>query len=344
MTETLVLPIIELYSQLYLWLTNLAGSYGLAAIYLSFLNALFLQPLSDWSRSIANKEAEIQEVITPQIRHIRQNYKGGEQHLATARLYSRYAYHPIFAVRSVVPLLVQLPFLGISYLMFAGLKEIHGVSFLLIDDLSQPDQLFPFIVGDGNTLPFLMLALGILGTIFTKGSNEKNWGLDLVLTFAIFLLLYNQPSILLIFWISNLASSLFWQMNWRDKKRASKGVIHLISLLDSARNVFLSKEFLSFGVFVCFCSTIFWSFLNLGMIRLFSGAFFYAAWTSLIFLTLLHASLFIRRGTVGFSELTVPISSNSKVYWADLLATDTTLLHYSIRVVKRRFAYRRRAT
>ena len=77
MTETLVLPIIELYSQLYLWLTNLAGSYGLAAIYLSFLNALFLQPLSDWSRSIANKEAEIQEVITPQIRHIRQNYKGG---------------------------------------------------------------------------------------------------------------------------------------------------------------------------------------------------------------------------------------------------------------------------
>jgi membrane protein insertase Oxa1/YidC/SpoIIIJ len=67
------------------------------------------------------------------------------------KLYRRYRYHPILALRSALPLFFQLPFLFAAYHALNGLEELSGVSFWIINDLSKRMRWFWV-----QFLPFMM--------------------------------------------------------------------------------------------------------------------------------------------------------------------------------------------
>ena len=84
-----------------------------------------------WSQKVAVREIEIQN-LEPQINLIKLNMTGAAANHSLRRLYSRYSYHPLLAIRALTPLLVQLPILILTFFMFKDLeavKEYHFCGF-----------------------------------------------------------------------------------------------------------------------------------------------------------------------------------------------------------------------
>ena len=197
--------IISVYADFYLVLVSMLGSFGIAALLLSVLaNLLMVYPLR-WARDIERQEQEMQAVISPQLRRISEESTGAEQHHRINSLYSRYAYHPIYAIRLVAGLFVQLPFLILTFVMFNELSALDGESFLAIKDLGQPDGL---LYGKGNLLPFLMTALNLLAALFIPRFTRKDLVRAVCVSLLFLALLYNAKSALLVFWTANNALML----------------------------------------------------------------------------------------------------------------------------------------
>ena len=124
----LVSPFIKIYKALYLFLFDATRDYGISLVLLSFVTFLLLLPFNKKAQQLQHKERKIQAVIAPQIEKIKKNYSGQEQYEKLKRLYHRYAYHPLYAVRSVIGVLLQLPFLATAYYMLSGLLFLSGIT------------------------------------------------------------------------------------------------------------------------------------------------------------------------------------------------------------------------
>ncbi len=192
--------IVIAYSDFFLWLANVIGNYGITTILLSFLvTILMIYPLK-WANKIAKKEQEFQSVITPKITKIKQESQGAEQHYRISALYSRYSYHPIYSLRLVTGLFIQLPFLILTFFMFDGLDETNGQSFLFLSDLGTSDGL---LFGGGNLLPFIMIIVNLIAATFTPYFTRKDMMQAVFVSLLFFILLYNAKAILLLFWTTN---------------------------------------------------------------------------------------------------------------------------------------------
>lgn len=204
----LVSPFIIIYKALYLFLFNATGDYGISLVLLSFVTFLILLPFNKKAHQLQRKERKIQAVIAPQIEKIKKNYSGQEQYEKLKRLYHRYAYHPIYAVRSVIGVLLQLPFLATAYYMLSGLPDIQGVSWGVIQNLGTPDQLLSGI----NLLPFVMTLVTIAYAFVMPNLSKKERLQSVIIGLVFLVLLYSAPSALLIFWTSNLLCSLLFSV------------------------------------------------------------------------------------------------------------------------------------
>lgn len=197
-------PIEIFYKVICLMLADWLGGYGIAIIALSFLSFVLLYPFTRKAYQIQQEELYLQKILQEQIKDIKANYSGAEQFDKIQRLYDRYSYHPIMAVRSVFGLLIQLPFLLAVYYMLSSLTEIQGVTWGFIPNLGKPDALLHGI----NLLPFVMtLVTSVYAFVMPEISKKQR--IQTVLIGLFFLvLLYSAPSALLIFWTCNL----FWSL------------------------------------------------------------------------------------------------------------------------------------
>ena len=209
---SLVSPFINLYKLVYLFILDISGDYVLSLVLLSFVTFLFLLPFNRKARQFQSKERRIQAIIAPQIEAIKKRYSGQEQYEKLNRLYHRYAYHPIYAVRLVIGVLLQLPFLATAYYMLSGLSVIQGVSWGIISNLGEPDRL----VNGINLLPFIMTFVTIAYAFVLPDLSKKERMQSVIIGLVFLVLLYNAPSALLIFWTSNLLWSLLYSV-FEDK-------------------------------------------------------------------------------------------------------------------------------
>ncbi|MBQ3367126.1 MAG: YidC/Oxa1 family membrane protein insertase [Acidaminococcaceae bacterium] len=196
----------SVYSFLYFEAYNITGNYGNALILLSFFSFIILFPFNRKALQIQNKEWKIKSIIAPQIEKIKINYKGQEQYKKLQRLYHRYSYHPLYSIRSVLGVVIQIPFLSAAYYMLSGLQEIKGVSWGIITDLGVPDQL----LGTINVLPFIMTFVTAIYAFVMPKLNRKEQIQTIVIGIIFLMLLYSAPSALLIFWTCNLLWSLLY--------------------------------------------------------------------------------------------------------------------------------------
>ena len=200
MTDFLHL-IIAIYEKFYLLMATGLGSYGLAIIALSILTSLLMLRPVRWANKIAGKEQEFQAVLGPQLERIRAQSAGAEQHARINALYRRYGYHPIYAVRKILGLFIQLPFLVLTYFMFKGLAALNGESFLFISNLGAPDALILHVVG--NFLPFLMTAINLVAAVLMPNLSRKDLTQAIVISLLFFIILYNSMAALLLYWTTN---------------------------------------------------------------------------------------------------------------------------------------------
>ena len=194
----------QVYKFLYLATYDITGNYGIALILLSLFIYIILFPFNQKAQQVQKLEREVQSIIAPQISEIKKHYHGKEQYEKIQRLYHRYAYHPIYAIRSAAGIVFQIPFFVAARSMLYGLQEIKGVPWGIIQNLGEPDQLLWGI----NLLPFVMTLVTILYAFVMPKLTKKEITQTIVIGIIFLIILYPAPSALLIFWTWNLLWSL----------------------------------------------------------------------------------------------------------------------------------------
>ena len=237
-------PLIKIYKALFLFAYDITGNYGLALILLSFFTFVVLYPFNKKAQHIQSKEHKIQAMLAPQIAAIKRQFSGREQYENLHWLYQRYGYHPLYAIRSALGFVLQIPFLTAAYYMLSELAEIQGVSWGFIPNLGAPDHL----LGGINVLPFVMTLVTVVYAFVMPDISEKERRQTIGIGVFFLLLLYSAPSALLIFWTCNLIWSLLdsllsKKLEWvEDLIEENELAFHVIFALSLTVGLFVPLE------------------------------------------------------------------------------------------------------
>ena len=167
---------------------------GLAIIGVSIAVTLLSLPLYIIAEKWQQVERDTQKKLKPNVDRIKAVFKGDEQYMILNTYYKQNNYHPIYALRSSISLIIQVPFFIAAYHFLSNLEILHGQSFFFIQNLGSPDALLHIGKFSINVLPILMTLINIIaGMIYTKGFPIKEklqlYGMALIFLF----LLYNTP-------------------------------------------------------------------------------------------------------------------------------------------------------
>ena len=197
--------IITGYRAFFLFLADLIGL-GWAIVALSFICSFLMMPLMKAVAGVVKRETEYQNVILPQIAAIKEKFASDiDRNLHIQSLYSRYSYSPISAVKKVLPLFVQIPFLLLTYFMLKGTAQLSGVAFGLLTNLGEPDHLlssFTF-VSNLHLLPLVMTGVNIVTVFGSPGFTKKDMTQAIGIALLFLVMLYTAPSALLLYWTLN---------------------------------------------------------------------------------------------------------------------------------------------
>ena len=218
-------PLIEAYRYVFLAIHGLLGSYGWSIVLLSCLISFALTPLTRWSQKLVDRENEFASVLAPQIAKIKSESSGEARHRRIQQLYRRYGYSPLFALRKVAPLFIQIPALLLTYYMLQGFEAIDGVAFYAIEDL-----------GAG---------------ISTPGFTKKELLQALIIAALFLALLYSQSSALLLFWTTN--NAILLARNARlalSRRKKQYGSYELRGIFRTAMTVAASTPVLALAAYL----------------------------------------------------------------------------------------------
>jgi len=176
------------------------GSLGLAIIGVSVAVSTFVLPVYLMAEKQQRRQREIEKDLKAGVDLINSVFKGDERFMLLSTYYRQNNYHPIFALRNSLELIIQVPFFIAAYQFLYNLDVLNGTPFLFISDLGHPDNLLFGL----NILPIVMTAINILsGMIYAKDLAEKD-KIQLYLMAGVFLaLLYDSPAGLVLYWTGN---------------------------------------------------------------------------------------------------------------------------------------------
>jgi YidC/Oxa1 family membrane protein insertase len=182
------------------------GSYGLAIIALSLAFNLALLPAYHLAEKVQNKERDIQRRMAPKIREFKFAFKGEERYWMLRALYRQHGYHPVYALRGLLPLAIQIPFFIATFGLLSNYEPLLGERFLMIEDLGRPDHLLFGL----NVLPILMTALNVLAAhLYSRQLPRQEKIQSDVIALIFLVLLYRSPAGLVLYWTINNLISVF---------------------------------------------------------------------------------------------------------------------------------------
>ena len=191
-------------------------NWGVSIIIMTILIKLLMFPFTKKQSMGTLKMQEIQ----PKIQAIQAKYKDNQQKLQQemAKIYKDNGYNPM---SGCLPMLVQFLILFAMYNLFNNYFEFRGSSFIphWIEDLSSGDSIYtlkfdiPFFGNQVRILPFIYLASQLLfgkitgngGTAAPGTSQAQMQMMMYVMPVMFFVMFYNAPSGLLLYWtVSNI--------------------------------------------------------------------------------------------------------------------------------------------
>ena len=90
---------------------------------------LLILPLYRRADAIQDEEREQAARMKPWVDHIKKAFRGDEQYLILQTYYRQNDYKPLYALRSALPLLLQVPFFIAAYNYLSHLAVLQEVSF-----------------------------------------------------------------------------------------------------------------------------------------------------------------------------------------------------------------------
>ena len=134
---------------------------GFSIILLSIAVNLLCLPIYNVAEQLQEKERTVQKRMKAKLEKIKSVFKGDERFMMVSAYYRQNNYHPLYSLRSVLPLLIQIPFFIAAYNILTNFQKLYGTSFLFIKDLGKPDALLPAGGFSLNILPIIMTLINL---------------------------------------------------------------------------------------------------------------------------------------------------------------------------------------
>ncbi len=233
-------PLELLFEAVYSTAYNTLRNVGASIVPLSLCINFLLLPLYNRADAIQKEENEREKKMAAGVAHIKKTFKGDERYMMLQAYYRVNHHKPVYALRSSLPLLLEIPFFVAAYHFLSHLPDLYGAQLGPLRNLAAPDGLLTVGGISVNLLPILMTAINLLsGSIYAKDLARKD-KLQLYGMALIFLvLLYNSPSGLVVYWTLNNLFSLVKNVVNAAKNRelifcaitAALGVLFLVDAL-----------------------------------------------------------------------------------------------------------------
>lgn len=251
MYQLCIQPIELIIQIVYVLFNSFLANPGFAVIGVSLAVSIFTLPLYNIAERWQKIERDTQLAMQPKIDKIKAVFKGDERYMILSAYYRQQHYHPAFALRSSISLLIQVPFFIAAYHFLSRYHFIQPLTnsdicpFLFIPDLNKPDTLFSIVNIPIHLLPIIMTFINIVaGTVYTKGFPAKEKIQLYVMAMLFLVLLYNSPAALVLYWTCNNIFSLV--KHCLKKTKYSIRIFYVLcaglSLLAAAYIVFLSEK------------------------------------------------------------------------------------------------------
>lgn len=207
--QILIGPLRILMEVIYGLAYSILGSIGASIVPLSLAVNFLLLPFYKRADAMQQQERDIQERMAHGLAHIKKSFRGDERYMMQEAYYRISRYRPVYALRSALPLLLQVPFFIAAYQFLSNFELFEGATFWFIVDLSKPDGLMSVGGFSINILPLIMTAINLFSsTVYAQRLRTKErlqlYGMALVFL----VLLYESPSGLVFYWTLNNLFSL----------------------------------------------------------------------------------------------------------------------------------------
>jgi YidC/Oxa1 family membrane protein insertase len=197
-----VIPLVHLLD----FFKNLMGNYGLSILVVTFLIRLLIFPLA-WKQQ---QNAKALQELQPQIMKIREKYKNDPQKM-NQQMMLLYQEHGVNPMAGCLPLLIQLPVLYALFHAISRDLNIRNSTFLYLK-LGAPD---PYYI-----LPLLAAITTYLQFMVTgAGDNPQTRVMGWVFPVMIFLIGYQFPAALSLYWVYGNIFSILQSVLFFNKKK-----------------------------------------------------------------------------------------------------------------------------
>ena len=204
---------------------NISKNWGITIIIFTIFFKIFLLPINIIAAQYQKNIAIIQSKIDPIISDIKSEFSGEEAHNKIMQVYKNANISPFYTMKSMISLLIQIPFLIAIFNTLAEMTQFIDADFLWINSLAYPDSIaelsfaIPLLGSEINILPILMSLIVIISTIFYKNDYLSNVRIKkqknnlYLMAILFFVLFYTFPSSMVLFWLSsNLIQILFQKL------------------------------------------------------------------------------------------------------------------------------------
>lgn len=235
-----IMPI-ELFIELVFSVMNsVFNNPGFAIIFVSIAVQLLCFPLYKRADTIQEQDRQKQKDMEQWLNHIKKTFKGDERFMMQQTYYRLQGYKPIYAVKSSISLLLQIPFFIAAYDFLSDLYALENATFLGIENLSEPDRLIHLGSVSLNLLPILMTTFNIIsGIIYTKGFPIKDKIQTYGLACIFLVILYKSPSGLVFYWTLNNLFSLVKNVFMKVIKNPKKVIRIFLLIIGLATPVYV---------------------------------------------------------------------------------------------------------
>ena len=229
----IITPLELLFEVIFSIASRLIGNAGLSIIFLSLAVNFLVFPLYKRADELQAEERDIQAKMASRLKQIKATFKGDERFFMVQEYYRINHYKPVYALKSSVSVLLQIPFFIAAYNLLSGMQGLQGMSFGFIPDLGKEDALFSIGSFPINVLPILMTLINVVsGIIYTKGHPVKEKVQVYGLAAVFLILLYRSPSGLVFYWLLNnvfsLVKNVFYKL--KDPKKVLSIVLSVTGL------------------------------------------------------------------------------------------------------------------
>ena len=256
----LIKPLELVFEAIFALSHNIMPSPAVNLVIMSLAINFLVLPLYRRADIIQMETRDKEAKLRPMVDHIRKSFKGDEKVMMLQTYYDQQHYHPLSSLKSIISLLLQIPFFIAAYQFLSHLPVLQGQSMGPIADLSTPDGLLTLGGITINVLPIIMTVVNIVSSeIYMKGQPFKS-KIVLYLSALVFLvLLYDSPSGLVFYWTFNNVFSLVKNIFYKLKDPgfvfkilcAVSGAAGIVLVLIN-RGMFLTKYF----VFLLVCCVL----------------------------------------------------------------------------------------